>query len=176
MLLQTYAEYFLNAFQILKESNEDLINREKKLSQYPSDLKAFGVLPIMGVDVVCLAFSVELYIKALHYELDGKVPHKHSIYELFEKLPKEIQQEVFSDDSISLNQFYTKGNIFSTKRFNRDYSKYDGFIDKLNEISNAFIEWRYSFEHKSLSYDVSFVLALIESLKKTTAKVRKHKI
>ncbi|HSD97097.1 MAG TPA: hypothetical protein VLB06_08140 [Sulfuricaulis sp.] len=83
MFLQATAEHFLNAFEVLKESNEALIDRLANSPGNPSAAKAFGARPTMGVDIVCLAFSVELYVKDLHYAITHEAPRGHHILTLF---------------------------------------------------------------------------------------------
>lgn len=112
MSLQTQAENFFNAFEVLRENNETLIDRlanssEKRLVGE----KMLGTRSTMGVDIVCLAFSVELYIKDVHHAIYGKAPRGHKILKLFEELPEQIQQEIFAYDSISQNPFFTRGDI-----------------------------------------------------------------
>ena len=177
MSIQFQAEYFLNAYLVLRDNNEALIekldNSQKKSS---IGAKMLGSRPTIGVDIVCLAFSVELYIKDLHYTLEGKAPSGHNILKLFEKLPEQIQQEIFAYDSISQNPFFTRGDIFSTKSFTSAYSAYDGFIDQIKAISDGFSKWRYSYESTTLHYDISFALALIESIKSTAGEIRKGNV
>ena len=126
-----------------------------------------------GVEIVCLAFSLELYIKDLLCVVKGKAPREHSILKLFKKLPEEIELEVFSYDAISKNPFITRGNLFSAKRFTSEFTAYDGFVEKIQEISDGFENWRYSYERTAVHYDTSFALTLIESIKSVAGKVRK---
>lgn len=169
------AEVFFNAYLVLKENNEAMMERLSKSPGKPLiGTNELGTRTTMGVEIVCLAFSVELYIKDLHYALKGKVPHGHNILKLFEKLPEQTQQKIFSHDSISQNPFFTRGDIFSTKRFTSDYSAYDGFIDRIKAISDGFEKWRYSYESTALHYDTSFAEALIESIKSVAGEVRKE--
>ena len=169
------AEEFFNAYLVLKENNEALIER---LSDSPGKpiigTKELGTRPTTGVDIVCLAFSVELYIKDLHFAIDGEAPRGHNIRKLFEKLPEQIQQEIFCYDAISQNPFFTRGNILSTNRFASDFSAYDGFLEQIEAISDGFEKWRYSYESAALQYDTSFALAFIESIKSAADEVRKH--
>lgn len=169
------AEEFYNAYLVLKENNEALIER---LADSPGKpiigTKELGTRPTMGVEIVCLAFSVELYIKDLHCAIKSEPPRSHNILELFEKLPEQIQQEIFSYDAISQNPFFTRGNILSTKRFASDFSAYDGFLEQIEAISDGFEKWRYSYESAALQYDTSFALAFIESIKSAADEVRKH--
>lgn len=168
------AEDFFNAYLVLKENNEVLIEKHADSSgKISEETQILEAKPAMGVDIVCLAFSVELYIKDLHHVVNGKTPRGHNILKLFEKLPEKIQQEIFTYDSISQNPFFTRGNILFTERFAADYSAYDGFIDQLKAISDGFEKWRYSYESTSLNYDVSFTLAFIESIKSAANEERK---
>lgn len=169
------AEDFFSAYLVLKENNEAFFERQADSSgKLLKEEKALGTHPTMGVEIVCLAFSVELYIKDLHYALKEKAPHGHNILELFEKLPEKIRQEVFDYDSISQNPFSTRGDVFSPIRFTSAYSAYDGFIDQLRAISDGFEKWRYSYESTSLGYDSSFALAFIESIRSAAGEVRKQ--
>ena len=121
MTIQMKAEDFFNAYLVLKENNEVLIEKLANSSgKTPEGTKILGTRPAMGVDIVCLAFSVELYIKDLHYAIKGEATRGHNIFELFEKLPEHIQQEIFAYDSIRQNPFFTRGDIFSTKEANID--------------------------------------------------------
>lgn len=165
MFIQENAERFLSAFEILKESNDEFISNFNNSIKNPTTNKVFASKPTMGVEIVCLAFSLELYIKNLHYVINGKVPRGHKILKLFEELPKEIQQKIFAHDAISQNPFNIRGNIFSPKLFSRSYTAYDRFIDQVKAISGGFEKWRYSHESSTLRYDVSFALALIEAIK-----------
>ena len=166
MSIQVQADDFFNAYLVLKDNNEAMIER---LSNSPGKpligTSELGTRSTTGVDIVCLAFSVELYIKDLHYAIKGKAPRGHNILKLFEKLPEQIQQEIFDYESISQNPFNTRGDIFSPNRFTSEYSAYDGFIDQIKAISDGFEKWRYSYESAALHYDISFALAFIESLK-----------
>ena len=166
---------FFSAYLVLKENNEVFVEKRANSSGDTSEgSEILGTRPVMGVEIVCLAFSVELYIKDLHYAIKGKAPRGHNILKLFKKLPEEIQQEIFSYDSISQNPFFTRGNILFTDRFASDYSEFDVFIDQIEAISDGFEKWRYSYERTSLHYDVSFALAFIDSIKSAASEVRKH--
>lgn len=169
------AEDYFNAYLVLKENSETFIERQTDSTGKSFEVtKAMGTRPTMGVEIVCLAFSVELYIKDLHFAVKGKAPRGHNILNLFEKLPEQNQQEIFAYDSISQNPFLTRGDIFSTKRFTSAYSAYDGFIYQIKAISDGFEKWRYSYESTTLHYDTSFALAFIESIKSAACEVRKH--
>lgn len=171
--IRMQADDFFNAYRVLSESNEVAIDKLSKLAGKPlvSD-KAFGSLPTMSPSVVCLAFSVELYIKDLYCALKIKAPRSHKILKLYQGLPEHIKQEVFSHDSISENPFVGQGSVFSIKKFNKSYSAYDGFIERIEEISNGFEKWRYSYESAALNYEEWFALAFIEAVKSAADNAR----
>ncbi len=133
------ADDFYNAYQVLREHNESLIDRLSKSSSNPSAETILSARPSMGVDIVCLAFSVELYIKDLHFVLKGEAPRGHDILELFKKLPENIRQKILDHDSISQNPFIYSGPMFSPKKYDGDYRPYDGFIDYIKTISDSFV-------------------------------------
>jgi hypothetical protein len=145
--IRMQADDFFNAYLVLK-ANYDTAS-----------------LTIMVPSIVNLAFSVELYIKDLHFRLRGRVPRGHNILRLFEQLPLHIKKEVFEHNSISGNPFAIRGDLFSPGIFSPAYSPYNRFIDQINAMSDGFEKWRYSYESVSLKYDSSFVLALIEAVK-----------
>jgi hypothetical protein len=136
-------------------------------------LNAHKVLEISDVKmtsptIVCLAFAVELYIKELYHVLSIKPPHSHKILRLFEGLPECVRQQIFAHDSISQNQFTTRGNIFSPRKL----SAYEGFISQIEAISDAFEKWRYSYESTTLRYESWFALAFIEAVRSATDNIR----
>lgn len=63
MFLQEQAERFFNAYEVLRENDEALIDRLSNSSGNRPAETIFGARLTMGVGIVCLAFSVELYIK-----------------------------------------------------------------------------------------------------------------
>jgi HEPN domain len=157
MFLQTNAEDFFNAYEVLKESNEALISKLAKSPENPSTVKAFGARPTMGVEIVCLAFSVELYIKYLHYVIKHETPRGHNILKLFRDLPKQTQQKIFSHPSIA-----NYGWSFSE------------FQKEIEYISNGFEKWRYSHESSTLRYNNYFALVFIDAVKFASESERSH--
>jgi len=141
--LSIHAQDFLNAFEILRESNDALI--EKKVGGARGT--AYGSLPAMGVDIVCLGFSVELHLKELHRIVLGAPPRGHNILQLFYTLPNNVQDEVGSYRSIAVYGW-------SDKQLEQE----------LQAISNGFEEWRYAHESTSLNYNIYFAKALIQAL------------
>jgi hypothetical protein len=155
MFIQEQAEHFFNAFEVLRESNELLIDNLANSSATPQAGKKFGLCPTMGVEIVCLAFSVELYIKGLHYAITNEAPRGHNILALFKKLPEKIQQEVFSFRSIS------------------EYGwSFPEFEKQIEAISDSFEKWRYAYEVTTIRYNSYFALVFIEAIKSATASER----
>ena len=164
--IRMQADDFFNAYLVLEENNKLLIKRLNNASENPAKLETIMGVNYTGVvDIVCLAFSIELYVKTLLNTLDIKIPREHNILKLFKKLPKKTQQEIFNHDSIIQNPFCTQGDKFSAKRFTNEHNSYDGFIEQLNAISDGFEKWRYSYEKTTLKYETFFALAFIESLR-----------
>ncbi|MFZ2541070.1 MAG: HEPN domain-containing protein [Gallionella sp.] len=157
MFLQTNAEDFFNAYEVLKESNEALINKLANSPGNPSAAKAFGARPTMGVEIVCLAFSVELYIKYLHYVIKHETPRGHDILTLFRDLPEQTQQKIFSHPSIT----------------NYGWS-FPEFEKQIGYISDGFAKWRYSHEFTTLQYNSYFALVFIDAVKFVSASERSH--
>lgn len=150
--LAIHAQDFLNAYEILKESNKVLIER-KTGEQKEYGEAAYGKLPAMGIDVVCLAFSVELHLKELHRVVTGDAPKGHNIAKLFRALPKNVQKEVVSHQSIA------------------HYGWSDEQLDReLHAISDGFEKWRYAYESTSIRYNSYFAEVLIEASRFVASK------
>jgi HEPN domain-containing protein len=156
--IRVQADDFLMAYTVLKE------NYDSK------------TLAILGPSIVCLAFATELYLKDLLTLLKKSPKRSHIIFDLFLELPSETQKEIFDHKSISKNPFMTKGCMLSPRYFSKEYTEFERFIDQMKGISDAFKEWRYSYEHGTLTYDSSFALALIESVKTVADKIRNQQI
>ncbi|MBP9050440.1 MAG: hypothetical protein KBF91_04410 [Alphaproteobacteria bacterium] len=171
--IRIQADEFFNAYRVLGESNAAFLDQVEKSDGKPQiSAKAFGSLPAMSPSIVCLAFSVELYIKDLHFALEGKAPRGHNILKLYQGLPKKVRQEIFAHNSISGNPFVGRGSVFSIKNFTGSHTAYDGFIERIEEISNGFEKWRYSYESVALKYEEWFALAFIEAIKSAAATIR----
>lgn len=149
--LSIHAQDFLNAYEILKQSNDALISKGADGARE----SAYGSLPAMGIDIVCLAFSVELHLKELHRAVSQAPLKEHNISKLFYALPKDVQEEVISHSSIA--------------RFGWSDTQLER---ELNAISNGFEKWRYAYETTSLKYNIYFAKVLIEALQ----LVASHKV
>ena len=130
-----------------------------------------GTRPTLGVNIVCLALAVELYIKDLHFAWCGEAPRGHDILRLFESLPDNIKQKIFSHDSIALNPYATRSSTMLSGK--RSANAYNGFIEQIKLISDGFVKWRYSYETVTLQYNAWFAEALIKAMISTANKLRK---
>lgn len=146
--LSTHAQDFLNAYKILRESNDLLLKQLSGGDENVVSEMVFGTRPAMGIDIVCLAFSVELHIKELHRVSTGKSPKGHSILKLFRALPESIQAEVAAHPSI--------------ERYGWNNSQFEM---ELLAISEGFEKWRYAYESGALRYNSYFAEVLIEASK-----------
>lgn len=153
MFIETHAGDFFNAYKVLSESNAALIGRLSNSATKPPEI--FGTLPAMGVEVVCLAFSVELYMKSLLRLIEGKPPRGHNILELYRRLPKQVQQEIYIHPSIA-------NYGWSPSEFER----------QITAISDGFEKWRYAHEFGTVGYNSYFALVFIEAMKSAIAAAR----
>lgn len=88
-------------------------------------------LELMQVVSVNLAFSCELYLKAMLYELDVDFGKTHRISNLYKLLPNKQKKRI-------------EENVYF------QYQKKDKFELILEEISDAFVFLRYAHERKSI--------------------------
>lgn len=160
------ADDFLHAHRVLKESNDATMGSLERLGGKPLvSNTAFGSGPTLGPSVVCLAFSVELYLKDLHLVLHGRPPRGHSISKLYKELPRQVRREIYAHESISQNPWATRGPVLLLKRFSGTRGAYFGFLQQVEAISDGFEKWRYSYERTTLGYEEWFALALIDAVK-----------
>jgi hypothetical protein len=152
-LLSIHAQDFLNAYEILRESNDALVEHSKDCVANRTNQTAYGASPAMGIDIVCLAFSVELHLKELHRAVTGKVPRGHNIAKIFRDLPEPVQKDVSSYSSIA------------------QYGWSDAQMQsELLAISDGFEKWRYAYESTALRYNVYFAKVLIEAIRFVASK------
>jgi HEPN domain-containing protein len=98
--------------------------------------------------VVCLAFSIELYLKAI-LSSEGNPQKGHELHKLFIKLSQK-----------------SKDNICST------LSKPEEEIrTTLTSNSKAFVEWRYIYEKDSASVNTKFLLEFSRAVSELAKKM-----
>lgn len=107
----------------------------------------FKESPLEFIQVVSvnLAFSCELYLKAILYELDVDFGKTHRISDLYRLLPEEQQKRI-------------KENVHF------QYEKRDNFELVLEEINDTFIFLRYAHERKAIVSDWGAYLLFIQQL------------
>lgn len=150
---------------------DDFLKAHKLLTKSLSATQFGGICP----SVVCLAFSIEVYIKDLFDVLGEKQQRGHDILKLFKKLPVEIQQEIFSHGEIgSQVPWVVFESPFAPKSGKNEDGISDLFIYELEAISDAFTKWRYSHEDENvnLRYNTGFALAFVTAVKSITDKKR----
>lgn len=155
MRCQFEAEGFLNAYELLTQNNRHFMDQA-------ASGKNSGARQTLRADVVCLAFSLELFLKDLHFALNRGKVGGHRIIELFNELPEEIQLEIVEHHTCK------NGSLFFGSLAK---SPLDKFKTKLDEINNSFVKWRYSHEFSTLRYDIGFVTELIEVIKKIVCRI-----
>jgi len=101
------------------------------------------------MSIVSLAFSVELYVKAVYQAFDIKAKNVHNILELFNGLPQEIQNRIFE--------------IHMPNSYNTTLETYK---TRIAVISRGFEELRYFHEKKTANYHQNFAQEMIISIKK----------
>ena len=144
--------------------------------------KAYEVLAKTGIElsspaIVNLAFSVELYIKDLHFALKGEAPRGHNILELIRELPEEAQQEIRQYPSLQkITAYYSMQMPLYIPQDKRKKPITDILEQQIYKISDAFEKWRYFYENGSLNYEYPTALALIEAVKFSADKARRTSI
>ena len=103
----------------------------------------FQMLLIPGV--VCLAFSIELGIKAMLLPA-GKPPKTHNLTTLFRLLPPAIQSQIVSACGMPR----------------------DAFDSVLDGVAKVFEEWRYVYDMEQPQVDLAFLTTLADAVRVAT--------
>ena len=77
------------------------------------------------------AFACEVFLKAISTYQDKKIPRSHKLRDLYEALSNELKEFIKHEVSGGYPDMWT--NLLG-----QDY---------LDNISDAFVEWRYNYEH-----------------------------
>jgi hypothetical protein len=104
-----------------------LKSAEKQMMDTQSTTFQLPILPY----ITNMSFSLELYLKCLLEIENINKPRTHEIAILYNKLSNNIKSKL-----------------------SNNVPRYREFEDSLKEISNAFEEWRYSYEKDKLSIDI----------------------
>ena len=97
--------------------------------------------------IVDCAFACEIYLKAL-LETQNIKSRTHNLNDLFQKLPEEWRKNILND--VSNNCFNWVG-VFGSSQ--------------LENISEAFVKWRYSYEYTYLGIDTCFLRSFCKALR-----------
>ena len=108
---------------------------------YPNNQLQIPIVPL----IVSLSFGLEMALKSIlaHTVI---LPKTHELLPLFNKLPKQIQDEVASNLGTSLFEIRMK----------------------LSSANKAFSEWRYCYEYDSLNADLVFMKTFLITLISTS--------
>lgn len=100
---------------------------------------------ILVPGIVCLAFSIELGLKAI-LALQDQPTKGHNIFELFSKISPEKQLQII--ERIGLGK--------------------DEFDIKLKKAADVFTQWRYVYEHEQVEASLGFLDNLARSVQNLT--------
>ena len=130
-----------------KTDQEHLRKSFYELASQYFEVSLFTVrnLTWMSVTLSNLAFSCELFLKAILYGFGIDFKNTHGLKDLFEKLPESEQTYISNNIAIE----------------NRDTE----FPLCLQEQNNAFVEYRYMCEAKAITGNPRFLLAFAHILK-----------
>ena len=109
--------------------------------------------------IVNSAFACEVYLKAILLFFDNELIRGHELSVLYDKLPERVKE--FIKPTV-LNSCVTWTDIFG--------------LNQLDEISNAFYDWRYVYEYlgktrASISIDRSFLKAFRDALREACCEL-----
>ena len=105
--------------------------------------------------VVNMAFSLELYLKALALQ-HGKKLHGHELKKLFKKLPASAQYEIERQIAAFSSASGWAGNVKTVS----------DLVNIIANLNSAFVDWRYSYEmpHRPLKIDFQPTIFLAQVL------------
>ena len=118
-----------------------------------ADMGNPGVLSHRIPAIVNAAFACEVFLKTLLRLFDIPLEKEHKLKQLYKRLPQDIQERIKAGATARYGRW--------TDIWGQDY---------LDNISNAFIKWRYHYEHdwsKScvMHIEIGFLFAFGKSLR-----------
>lgn len=133
-----------------KVRSEPLEAFDQNNPQLPED---WDMRAHIGIDPMLLALSMELALKAwLVFDHDtAEVKKSHSLLKLFDGLKQDSRQKLDTEFRRSI----------APRHPNALYVDY-GIRNALSQHENAFVDWRYTHEDKSVSFHVSTFKATLE--------------
>lgn len=150
------AKDFFDAFMILSKNNEYVRSEITKNNPFdlnfsPEVKKRFDsgeLRESMLAAIVCLSFSIELYLKGLITKLTGNPPMKHLLKDLFFSLPDDAKTEIIKNTEMNYGESMSEQE----------------FMDCLAGINNAFVEWRYIYENGKASFRPNFGVSFVRAI------------
>ncbi len=138
----------------IADSATALLQRVKAFNEENSRLpEEWDMSAHIGINPMLLALSMELALKAW-YVFDHDTPEAkwgHNLSELFEGLKQESQDKLDAEFRRSVVPFHP----------NFLYVDY-GIRNVLAQHESAFVDWRYTYERKSISFHESTFVATLE--------------
>jgi len=126
------AQNFGNSAKLLEHLSSQILSQHPGPSELP---------PFFQPSVVCMAFSVELFLKCLILVEKGNFQPTHKIQELYLKLPMTSQKAI----SDKFDEF-----IATSPTIRAMQAEYPNISSKLDDVlkvvNEAFVDWRYIFE------------------------------
>lgn len=121
-------------------------------------MKAQNVVPFRGLfysvpAVVNSAFACEIFLKLLLEMEQIKIKRKHQLKGLFDQLPEKVKTDI---QQSTTQKYGAWTDVFG--------------CDLLKQISNAFVEWRYNYEHDfgkdgTIKIELDFLVAFRNALR-----------
>ena len=116
---------------------------------YNMQIESSCIIPV----IVNAAFACEIFLKLLLRQNQIEYNRVHKLKDLFDILPDNIRKNI---KTATIKKYGQWKNIWN--------------IELLDNISNAFYEWRYNYEHDWLKsavmkIEIGFVMAFKDSLK-----------
>jgi hypothetical protein len=100
--------------------------------------------------VVCLAFSIEVGLKAIILS-EGNTAFGHKFVDLFEKVSLDAQSAII-------------------KEVGRDKSSFEAALQAAN---NTFTDWRYIYESGGANADIEFLVKLADAIQNSAEAAKK---
>ena len=127
-----------------------------KAEQHPTADISWYDLPA----IVQSAFACEVFLKAILKHQDVKSPKLHKLRDLYEALPMELKEWIKNEVSGGYRDMWTNS-------WGQDY---------LDNISNAFVEWRYSYEHdwsksSTMHIEIGFLNRFRDALREASCQM-----
>ena len=110
--------------------------------------------------IVQSSFACEVFLKAILKYQDIESPKLHKLRDLYEALPLELKEWIKNEVSGGYRDMWT--NIWGR--------------DPLDNISNAFVEWRYSYEHdwsksSTMHIEIGFLNRFRDALREASCQM-----